>query len=397
MVIFLCTLAGVLFGFAGTTVLHRIDAQAHAAVSPAAALASNFALDQNQPQGTQVSAQSSVGVGGSFVTDVYKHVSPAVVHITNSTEYVDFFWGPQHAEATGSGVIVDDRGYILTNNHVIENAQSLTVVLNDGQQFQAKVIGADPGTDLALVKVDAKGKLPFAKLGDSSKVEVGEWVVAIGNPRGLDWTVTVGVISAMNRQIVSKSSGQTMRGLLQTDAAINPGNSGGPLLNASGDVIGINDAIVSQSGGSEGIGLAIPINTAKDVLDDLIKHGRVIRPWLGIQVQMEVNPGMARRYNLPIDYGIIPGNVIKNSPAASAGIIPTVRDNNGKIQFDIITALDGEKLDDAQELLDLVRNHKPGDKVTAEVYYISNGKFQVQKVAVTLQALPESAPAMGII
>jgi serine protease Do len=270
-------------------------------------------------------------------------------------------------------------------------------VLNDGQQFQAKVIGADPGTDLALVKIEAKGKLPFAKLGDSSKVEVGEWVVAIGNPRGLDWTVTVGVISAMNRQIASKSSGQTIRGLLQTDAAINPGNSGGPLLNATGEVIGINDAIVSQSGGSEGIGLAIPINTAKEVLDDLIKHGRVIRPWLGVEVATEINPRLARRFNLPIDYGVVPGDVKKNSPAASAGILPLLQDNMGHLQGDIITALDGEKIDDAQELLDLVRNHKPGDKITVEIYYISGGKFQVQKVAVTLQALPESAPAMGII
>lgn len=399
IVVLLCTMAGVLFGFAGTTVLHRLDAQAHAAVSPAAAPAGDFAFVRGQLQATQVAAQSSVGVGGSFVTDVYKKVSPAVVHITNSTEYVDFFWGPQHAEATGSGVIVDERGYILTNNHVIENAQSLTVVLNDGQQFQAKVIGADPGTDLALVKIDAKSKLPFAKMGDSSKVEVGEWVVAIGNPRGLDWTVTAGVISAMNRQIASKSSGQTIRGLLQTDAAINPGNSGGPLLNAQGEVIGINDAIVSMSGGSEGIGLAIPINTAKDVLDDLIKHGRVIRPWLGIDRSsaIEVTAGLARRYSLPIDYGVIPRDVKKNSPAASSGILPPTQDNMGQLQCDIITAVDGEKIDDTQELLDLIRNHQPGDKVTVEIYYLSGGKFQVQKVAVTLQALPESAPAMGII
>lgn len=394
----LCALAGVLAGFATTTILHRMDSQAYAAMLPGAAATANSALDGGEPLAVAAAAQQgSIGVGGSFVTDVYKRVSPAVVHITNSTEYMDFFYGPQKAEATGSGVIVDERGYILTNNHVIERAQSLTVILNDGQQYLAKVIGADPGTDLALIKIAAKGKLPSAKLGDSSQIDVGQWVVAIGNPRGFDWTVTVGVISALNRQIVSKSNGQTIRGLIQTDAAINPGNSGGPLLNASGEVIGINDAIVSASGGSEGIGLAIPINTAKDVLDDLIKHGRVIRPWLGLSILGEVTPNTARYYNFPIDYGVIPEKIFSDSPAAKAGLIRPVRDNTGSYQIDILTAIDGEKIEDRQELLDIVRNHQPGDKVTLEVYRVTNGSYQVQKLAVTLQALPEAAPAMGII
>jgi S1-C subfamily serine protease len=392
----LCALAGVLAGFAATTVMHRMDAQAHAASLPDAGTTGNFAAGTEGQAGTVAAQQSTAGVGGSFVTDVYKRVSPAVVHITNSTRYMDFFYGPQTTEATGSGVIVDERGYILTNNHVIANAQSLTVILNDGQQYQAKVIGADPGTDLALIKVEAKSKLPYAKLGDSSKIEVGQWVVAIGNPRGFDWTVTAGVISAINRQIISKSNGQTIRGLIQTDAAINPGNSGGPLLSATGEVIGINDAIVSMSGGSEGIGLAIPINTAKDVLDDLIKHGRVIRPWLGISLLVEVTAQTARFNNLPIDYGVIPDKVFSDSPAAKAGIIRPIKDNAGKFQIDIITAIDGEKLDNAQELLDIVRNHQPGDKVTVEIYRMTNSGYQVQKLAVALQALPEAAPAMGI-
>ncbi len=391
----LCAVAGVLAGFATTTALNRMDSQAHAAATPGAS--AGFDLGPGgQAAAVAAAQQGTVGVGGNFVTDVYKRVSPAVVHITNSTQYMDFFYGPKTAEATGSGVIVDDRGYILTNNHVIERAQSLTVILNDGQQYTAKVIGADPGTDLALIKIDAKTKLPFAKLGDSSTIEVGQWVVAIGNPRGFDWTVTVGVISALNRQIVSKSNGQTIRGLIQTDAAINPGNSGGPLLSASGDVIGINDAIVSASGGSEGIGLAIPINTAKDVLDDLIKHGRVIRPWLGISILGEVTANTASYYNFPIDYGLIPEKVYSDSPAAKAGIIRPVKDAGGKYQIDIVTSIDGEKLDSSQELLDIVRNHQPGDKVTVEVYRVTNGSYQVQKLAVTLQALPEAAPAMGI-
>jgi S1-C subfamily serine protease len=388
----LCVLAGLCAGFAGTSVMHRTQALAYAAPVVSMAVSSTGGA------GDGVSLQAgSVGVGGSFVTEVYKKVSPAVVHITNHMEYLDFFWVPQEAEATGSGVIVDERGYILTNNHMIENAQTLTVILNDGQQYPGKVVGADPGTDLALVKIEAKGKLPTAKLGDSSKTEVGEWVVAIGNPLGLDWTVTVGVISALNRQTVSRSSGQTIRGLIQTDAAINPGNSGGPLLNAQGEVIGINDAIVSSSGGSEGIGLAIPVNTAKEVLDDLEKHGRVIRPWLGITVMLEVTPQYARFYNFPVDYGVIPRDVYKQSPAATAGVIEPLSTSRGRYQFDIITAVDGEKIDDARELLDIVRNHQPGDRVQVEVYRVDSGQYTVQKIAVTLSALPESAPSMGII
>jgi S1-C subfamily serine protease len=392
----LCTLVGVLFGFATTTVLHRIDMQAHAS-ERAGNTAGNTGLQDSPASFTPQTGGQSVGVGSNFVSEVYKKVSPAVVHITNTME-LNSFWGSRTAEATGSGVIVDERGYILTNNHVVENAQNLVVVLNDGQQFTPKVIGADPGTDLALIKIDAKGKLPFAKMGDSSAIEVGQWVVAIGNPRGLDWTVTVGVISALNRQTVSKSNGQTIRGLIQTDAAINPGNSGGPLLSAQGEVIGINDAIVSSGGGSEGIGLAVPINTAKDVLDDLIKHGRVVRAWLGVNVIEEVTPEAARVYNFPVDYGVIPGGVYKTSPAAAAGVIPPLQGNgNGQYQYDIITAIDDEKIDDAQELLDIIRNHKAGDKITLEIYRITNGEFKVQKLAVTLQALPESAPSMGII
>lgn len=389
----LCALAGLLFGFAGTSVLYRLDPHAYASAASGGKNV-NAVLDRDLHDAAQVSQQ---GVGGNFVTEVYKKVSPAVVHITNSTEYMSFF-GPRTAEATGSGVIVDERGYILTNNHVVQNAQNLLVVLNDGQQFTPKVIGADPGTDLALIKIDAKSKLPYAKLGDSSKIEVGQWVVAIGNPRGLDWTVTAGVISALNRQIVSKSNGQTISGLIQTDAAINPGNSGGPLLNAQGEVIGINDAIVSSGGGSEGIGLAVPINTAKDVLDDLIKHGRVVRAWLGVEIIKEVTPEVARFYSFPVDYGVIPGRVFTPSPAASAGVIPPMQnDSTGQVQYDILTAIDSEKIDDMQELLDIIRNHKSGEKVTLEVYRITDGKFKVQKLAVTLQALPESAPSMGII
>jgi len=387
---------GLLLGFGYTTLAQRLG------TSAGLGLLAGDAEAQDQVSGAVshpvvAAASDSVGVGGSFVTQVYKKVSPAVVHITSSVEYMDFFFGAQKVEATGSGVIVDERGFILTNFHVIQGAQALTVFTNDGRKYTAKVIGADPGTDLALVKIDAQGKLPVAKLGDSSKVDVGEWVVAIGNPRGLDWTVTAGVVSALGRQLVSQATGQTMRGMIQTDAAINPGNSGGPLLNAVGEVIGINDAIVSSSGGSEGIGLAIPINTAKEVLDDLVKYGRVIRPWLGVEVLREIGAALARRYSLPVDYGLVAGKVYDGSPAGAAGVIPPVTYGNGRYQYDILTAIDGTKLTSERQLLDTVRGHKPGDKVTLELYHITNGQYEVKRVPVKLEELPKGAPSMGVI
>jgi S1-C subfamily serine protease len=342
------------------------------------------------------SINATTGVGGDFVTQVYKKVSPAVVHITNKSQQYDMFYGPVETEATGSGVIVDPQGYILTNFHVIEAAKEILVVLNDGREFSATKVGEDPGTDLALLKIDADGKLPIAVLGDSKALQVGEWVVAIGNPKGLDWTVTVGVVSALGREIASKT-GQTLRGMIQTDAAINPGNSGGPLLSANGEVIGINDAIVSGTGESIGIGLAIPINTAKIVLEDLVKHGRVIRPWLGIEA-LEINQRMAARFNLPVDHGVVPSVVYENSPAAHAGIIPYISDRRtNDYRYVIIVAVDGENIDDSRELLDIVRNHKPNDKLKLDYYSIVNGKYTASQVEVTLSELPKEAPMMGII
>jgi S1-C subfamily serine protease len=270
-------------------------------------------------------------------------------------------------------------------------------VLNDGREFNAKVIGSDPGTDLALLKIDADGNLPSAPLGDSSKAEVGEWVVAIGNPRGLDWTVTCGVVSALGREGVSQT-GQTMRGLIQTDASINPGNSGGPLLNAQGQVIGINELIVSSSGGSEGIGLAIPINTAKEVLEDLIKNGRVIRAWLGVSVYKEVNPPLAKRLNLPVDYGVIIANVYSDSPAAHGNIEPAESNfHTGDFKYDVLTTVNGERIEGERQLLDMIRGMQPGDVATIGLYQIVNGKFTAVDTKVTLDALPAEAPLMGVI
>jgi len=407
-VIILSCVVGLIAGFGvGSLPLKSALARSHPPLTLASqtnAAAGSAQVNLAQPAsdaGVNAIEPSSDGVGGSFVTDVYKMDSPAVVHITNKAiiQRYDFFFGPQQyeTEATGSGVIVEKSGYILTNQHVMANAKEIIVVLNDGREFTADVIGSDPGTDLALLKINADGDLPTAPLGDSSKVEVGEWVVAIGNPRGLDWTVTCGVVSAMGRETVSQT-GQTMRGLIQTDASINPGNSGGPLLNAKGEVIGINEMIVSGSGGSEGIGLAIPINTAKEVLDDLIQHGRVIRPWLGIAVYVEVNKRLALRHNLPVDYGVVVANVYENSPAAKGNISPHLTNRRtGEYRYDILTTVNGEKVESERALLDMIRALNPGDTATIGFYRITNGEYKAMEAKVVLDALPAEAPLMGVI
>ena len=409
----LSILAGLLLGFGITTISSRA-ARAHtlmheqissdiSALIPGNIDSDNHNLDfqingQANPGTAQFSAQSTTGVGGSFVSDVYDMVSPAVVHITNRIERQDFFFGPINEEATGSGVIVSKSGYILTNYHVIQNASDLIVFTNDGQSYGAEIIGADAGTDLALIKIEAPHDLPVAKLGDDTKLRVGGWVVAIGNPCGLDWTVTVGVVSALNREITNQLTNQTLYGMIQTDATINPGNSGGPLLNARGEVIGINDVIVSNSGGSEGIGLAIPVSTAKDVLEDLITNGRVKRPWLGMRVYRVVNEALARQHNLPVDHGIIPREVYEGSPAANAGIIRYyVQRRSRQFGYDIISEIDGTPITNERQLLDIVRNHEPGDKVDLTVYRVIDGAYEKLELSVELTELDQRAPLLGIV
>ena len=388
----LCCMIGALASFGVMNLMLRTS-PAHAAQSNPEGLQINTAL----PADSQAYI-SAPGVGSTFVSEVYKQVSPSVVHITNRSVTFSMFWGYQEGEATGSGVIVDERGYVLTNHHVIEGAKEIVVVTNDGEQYAAEIVGSDPGTDLALLKISTEEKLPAATLGDSSLAEVGEWVVAIGNPRGYDWTVTVGIVSALNRESVAPRTGQTIRGLIQTDAAINPGNSGGPLLNAKGEVIGINEMIISTSGGSQGIGLAIPINTAKDVLGDLIRYGRVKRPWLGVTPLKEVNPTIAARYNLPVDYGIVVEAVIENSPASEAGVHHYYTDMRGNFSYDIITSINGEKLEGGRELLDIIRNLEPGATVDISIYRINNGQYQALDVKAKLQEFPSAADQqLGII
>jgi len=231
-------------------------------------------------------------------------------------EFFERFFGepPQRERRSlGSGVIVDKRGYILTNNHVIEQADQIEVRLSDKRKFTATVIGTDPKTDLAVIKIDAPDDLPVAKLGDSGRIRIGEWAIAIGNPFGLDQTVTVGVISAVGRSDVGIT---TYEDFIQTDASINPGNSGGPLVNINGEVIGINTAIVATG---QGIGFAIPISMAREIKDRLIAQGKVVRGWLGVGIQ-ELTEELAAQFGVKPEEGVLVGNVMPGSPAERGGL-----------------------------------------------------------------------------
>jgi serine protease Do len=231
-------------------------------------------------------------------------------------DFFERFFGEQpqrQRRSLGSGVVVDKRGYILTNNHVIEQADQIEVRLSDKRKFSATVIGKDPKTDLAVIRIDAPDDLPVAKLGDSDKIRIGEWAIAIGNPFGLDQTVTVGVISAVGRSDVGIT---TYEDFIQTDASINPGNSGGPLLNLNGEVIGINTAIVATG---QGIGFAIPITMARAIKDRLIAQGRVVRAWLGVGIQ-ELTDELAAQFGVKPEEGVLVGNVMKDSPAERGGL-----------------------------------------------------------------------------
>jgi len=324
--------------------------------------------------GLSVSAdegQSSIKSLSNDISQIATSVGPAVVNI-DVVRYVEttpfgssrdpiFRWFfEQHEEfrrripqkGAGSGFIVDKEGYVLTNEHVVHGAEEIKVTLSDGREFTGEVIGSDITTDMAIVKIDANN-LPAAKLGDSDSLKVGEIVIAIGNPYGLEKTVTMGVVSAKGRNINAGSYGQEYRNLIQTDTAINPGNSGGPLLNTDGEVIGINSAIIPYA---QGIGFAIPINIAKRNLDDLINLGKVRRAWLGVYIQ-EVTPEIAKQFKLEKAEGVLIGDVIKDSPAEESGLA----------RGDIILSVNDKKVNSPQELQDTIRELEIGDKATLEV------------------------------
>ncbi|MEW6374672.1 MAG: DegQ family serine endoprotease [Thermodesulfobacteriota bacterium] len=334
-------------------------------------------------------------LGQAFV-EVAKKVQPSVVNVTTEktitmrpwdrfgedffkgSPFEDFFRGfgsprekgkeYRHKQRSGgSGVIVDKEGYILTNNHVIDGADKVKVRLNDGREFTATVKGQDSRTDLAVLHIKAKD-LPVAVLGDSDKLEVGEWAIAIGSPFGLEHTVTVGVISAKGRSGLGTG---TYEDFVQTDASINPGNSGGPLINIDGEVIGIN-AMIIQPG--TGIGFAIPINMAKQILNDLIKQGKVVRPWLGISAQ-DLTPEMMEHFKVKEKEGVLVGQIYPNTGAEKAGLTPG----------DIIKSVDDKTVKNVNELVKEIQKKKVGQKVKLSL--LRDGKSMT--IEVTTSAMPD--------
>lgn len=277
--------------------------------------------------------------------------------------FKDFFEGmPREFEqrGLGSGVIIDKDGYILTNEHVIRDADKITVTLPDGRKFDGAIKGKDARSDLAIIQIKAKD-LPFAKLGDSDSVKIGQWAIAIGNPFGFavgssEPTLTVGVISALNRSIRVGEANRDYADLIQTDAAINPGNSGGPLVNLKGEVIGINVAIFSTTGGYQGIGFAIPVNRAKDILGDLIEGRKILYGWLGVNIQ-DMTPELAQYFGLPDEEGVLVANVLKDSPAEKGGLK----------EGDVIRKFDGKKVKKSNDVVKMVSATKVGSEAEIEI------------------------------
>jgi S1-C subfamily serine protease len=303
---------------------------------------------------------------------VYRQASPAVANIlTKATEY-DFFQDPVPVAGAGSGFVFDANGYILTNFHVVEGAQSIEVVLGDQSRYPGKFIGADQRNDVAIVKIDPKGKqLAALPLGDSASLQVGQKVLAIGNPFGFQSTLTTGVVSAIGRT-VQTSQTTFIDEAIQTDAAINRGNSGGPLINSHGEVIGINSAIYTPSGTTAGIGFAIPINSAKRIAHDLMTEGRVHFAFLGVQT-LPVGGYLAEALDLPVQEGLLVESASKGGPAAVAGIRGGDRVAQAGMQRiavggDVIVAVDGQKVASPMDLNIILNRKRPGDTVTLNIY-----------------------------
>ncbi len=347
-------------------------------------------LNYAQQAGVSPGTADFLGKFSNALSEVAEAVEPSVVNIATTktvtmarSPFGDFFndpflkrffgdqFGPPgrkreyKSSALGSGVIVSDNGYILTNNHVVKDADEIKVVLYDEREFEGRVVGTDPKTDLAVIKVDAKG-LPALKIGDSGKIKVGEIVMAVGNPFALSHTITMGIVSALGRSNVGIADYEDF---IQTDAAINPGNSGGALVNTNGELIGINTAIFSKSGGYMGIGFAIPSNMAKSVMDSIVTHGKVIRGWLGVSIQ-NLTPDLAKQFGISETRGALVSEAVEDSPAAKAGLK----------RGDLIIGYDGKEVEDSRALRNLVAETLPG--TTVKVKIIRDGKEKVIKVAI---------------
>ncbi|OQX64697.1 MAG: hypothetical protein B5M55_05625 [Desulfococcus sp. 4484_242] len=327
-------------------------------------------LDYNAPEADVEARPVVVSADEKINMDVFERVHPAVVNIATTTLGINFWMEIIPQQGQGSGFVIDNRGYILTNNHVVANAQKITVTMADGRKIRASLVGRDPGSDLAVIRISPREVNGVARLGDSETVRPGQKAIAIGNPFGLTHTLTTGIVSALGRSIRTEGGGH-MDNLIQTDAAINPGNSGGPLLNSNGDVIGVNTAIFSLSGGYQGIGFAIPINLAKEVATELITGGKVARPWLGI-TGLSITRDLAEHLGLDAAEGVLVVQVVRGGPADQAGLRGGDRDVmiDGvrlRIGGDIITAVDEKAISDMQQLAGRISRMQVGDTLTLHI------------------------------
>jgi S1-C subfamily serine protease len=318
---------------------------------------------------TEAAADNTVDAEEQNNISVYRKNIPTVVNITSRAVTFDFFYGLVPQEGQGSGFVIDKEGHIVTNYHVIADARQVEVTLHNRKKYRATIVGMDRAHDLAVIQIKAPDLTP-AVLGDSKNLQVGQRVYAIGNPFGLAGTLTTGIVSSIRP--VQEPDGMVIDEAIQTDAAINPGNSGGPLMNWRGEVIGINTMILSSVGQSAGIGFAIPINTAKAVLNDLVTFGRVRRPALGVRT-IPITPELADEMGLAADYGLLIVQVVPGGPADHAGLrggSERAYLGNTPITLggDLIVAIDGQRVEDQQDLSHVMNNHKAGDAVHVTIY-----------------------------
>lgn len=332
-----------------------------------------------QPSGSAFSENAPAGITDPAVApdeqnniEIYRALSPGVVNVHSTAYARDFFGYVEAQEGNGSGSIIDAEGDILTNYHVIEGAQKLSVSLGGQKDYPAKIIGGDPDTDLAVIRLLEKPTEPLTvvPLGDSDKLSVGQKVLAIGNPFGLDRTLTTGVISGLQRPIRARNN-RPIEGAIQTDASINPGNSGGPLLDSHGRMIGINSQILSPSGGSAGVGFAVPVNIAKRIVPQLIRNGVVNRPTMDLNTR-DVEQ-LKRQVDLPVQDGAMIWQIARGGSGATAGLRGVTQDENGDFALgDIIVSLDGEKVGNSDDLYRLLDKHQVGQTVRVEI--VRNGR-----------------------
>jgi S1-C subfamily serine protease len=316
--------------------------------------------------------------------EVYRTLSPGVAFITTTSRVRTFFGESESEDGNGSGSVIDDKGHILTNYHVIEGATKLTVSFGGEKTYQAKLVGGDPDTDLAVIKIEpGTDKLTVVQLGDSDRLVVGQKVLAIGNPFGLDRTLTTGVISGLQRPIRARNN-RPIEGAIQTDASINPGNSGGPLLDKFGRMIGINSQILSPGGGSVGLGFAVPVNIAKRVVPQLIQFGEVRRPKLGATLS-NVEQLISQGIRMPVEKGLLIRTLTQGGSAALAGLRGISQDDDGEVVLgDIITSIDGQKVEELDDLYKILDKKAIGDTVQVEIYRTNKS----MTVPVKLMPLP---------